>query len=78
MDRFRKYLDWTREGGMTDVKERKKIRITTHCFMSREWGISEAPIPHLGEKFRKILGFLLCQLILRLLKAFGVAFLLGL
>lgn len=46
--------------------------------MSCEWGISEVPISHLGENFKKILGFLLFQLVLRLLKAFGVAFLLGL
>lgn len=60
--------------GRTDVK---KIRITTPCFMSHEWCISEALIPHLGEKFRKTRGFFLWQLVLRLLRAFKDAFFLG-
>lgn len=60
--------------GRTDVK---KIRIITPCFMSHEWCISEALIPHLGENFRKIRGFLLGLLVLRPLRAFKVAFFLG-
>ena len=36
--------------GECRLKERRKIRISTHFFLTCVWGILEAQIPHLGEK----------------------------